>query len=310
MLKRFLLFTVLTLFFIVPVAQAQGPVRLAELEVDLWPEYDKPAVLVIYHLKLAADTTLPVDVTFQIPAVAGEPHAVAVRQLDGSLFNAVYDYQVNGEWANITITATMPEIQIEYYDPQIITDGKSRSYTYIWPGDYAVDLMRIVVQQPLGATQMSVMPDLGSFTQVDGDPMQYYMMEVGSPKAGEAVSVGLTYSKDTEALSIENLQVQPSAPINGNTGEQSSILDYLPWIIGGFGAILLAGGGVWYWQLNKAEAKSANQKRSRRTKATIKSPEQVAAENGGQNIYCHQCGKRAADGDRFCRTCGTKLRVG
>ncbi|RMF50517.1 MAG: zinc-ribbon domain-containing protein, partial [Anaerolineae bacterium] len=24
--------------------------------------------------------------------------------------------------------------------------------------------------------------------------------------------------------------------------------------------------------------------------------------------YCPQCGKRAAPADRFCRTCGTKLR--
>ena len=34
----------------------------------------------------------------------------------------------------------------------------------------------------------------------------------------------------------------------------------------------------------------------------------LSAENGNNDIFCHRCGKRAASGDRFCRSCGTKLR--
>jgi len=309
MLKRFLILTVWVSFFLVTNVQAQGPMRLAEVEVDLWPEYDRPDVLVIYHVKLSTDVTLPVDVILQIPAVAGEPHAVAVRQMDGGLLNAAHERQVEGEWALIKVTATMPEIQLEYYDPQIDTEEDFHRYAYTWLSDYSVETMRIVIQQPVGASQMSVEPDLGSFTQFQGDPMQYYAMEVGSPKAGEPVGVELTYFKDSDVLSIESLQVQPSAPINGNTGEQPGIITLLPWLIGGLGVLLLVGGGIWYWQLNQTGSQPIIQKRSRRTKSTIKSPEQVAAENGGQGIYCHQCGKRAAGGDRFCRACGTKIRL-
>jgi hypothetical protein len=309
MLKRWIILFVLSLFFLVPVAQAQGPISLAELEVDLWPEYDRPDVLVIYKMKLPTNVSLPVDVTLRIPADAGEPFAVAVRQVDGSLLNATYDRQVEGEWALITITATMPDIQLEYYDPQITMDGSNRSYTYVWPGDYAVDAMRFVVQEPIGASQMSVVPDLGSFSQFQNDPMRYYLMDVGAPKANESVSVAVNYLKDTDILSVESLQVQPSAPIDGNDGNgQGSFLTYLPWIIGGIGILLLAGGAIWYWRLNAAPSPAAPKKR-RKTRGPIKSPEQISAANGKDGNFCHQCGKRSNAGDRFCRSCGAKLRT-
>jgi len=309
MQRLFLILLVLGVLLLAPGAQAQGPLGLAALEVDLWPEYDRPDVLVIYKAKLPANVSLPVDITLKIPAVSGEPFAVAVRQMDGALLNATYDRQVEGDWALITVTATMPEIQLEYYDPQIVMAGDERSYTYVWPGDYDVDEMRIVIQQPVGASQMSVEPNLGSFSQIQGDPMQYYLMDVGSPKKGESVSVDVSYLKDTDVLSIESLQVQPTGPINGNDGgRQSDLLTYLPWLLGGLGILLLAGGGVWYWQMNKMEKQPAVKKRSRRGKAAIKSPEQISAENGSQGNFCQQCGKRAASGDRFCRSCGSKLR--
>ena len=309
MQRRFFILLVLGLLFLVPAVRAQGPVDLVALEVDLWPEYDRPDVLVIYKAKLPANVSLPVDVTFKIPADAGEPYAVAVRQMDGSLLNAAYERQVEGNWAVITITATLPDIQLEYYDPQIEIAGEERSYTYVWPGDYDVEAMRIVIQQPVGARQMSVEPNLGSFMQIEGDPMQYYVMDVGSPKSGETVSVDLSYIKDTNTLSVESLQVQPTGPINGNDGgRQSGFLTFLPWLIGGLGLLLLAGGVLWYWLMNKAEAQPAAAKRGRRSTTPIKSPEQISAENGNQGVFCHQCGKRAATGDRFCRSCGTKLR--
>jgi len=296
------------MFFLVPVAQAQGPLRFAELEVDLWPEYDRTDVLVIYKVKLTSDVQLPADVTLKIPADAGEPFAVAVRQVDGALLNATYERQVEGNWALITITATMPEIQLEYYDPQIKIDDRNRNYTYVWPGDYAVEAMRIVVQEPVGASQMNIEPDLGSFSQVQNDPMRYYLMDVGAPKANENVSVAVSYSKDTDILSIESLQIQPSAPIDGNDGSgPSGIVTYLPWIIGGLGVLLLAGGGLWYWRLNAVQS-SAPPKKRRKNKGPIKSPEQISAANGKDGVFCHQCGKRSATGDRFCRSCGAKLR--
>ena len=86
MLKRFL-YLIFLLVLVFPMGvSAQDDVRLAYLQIDLWPEYDRSEMLVILRASLAADVSLPVDVTFRSPAAAGEPNAVAVRQPDGSLF--------------------------------------------------------------------------------------------------------------------------------------------------------------------------------------------------------------------------------
>jgi hypothetical protein len=139
--------------------------------------------------------------------------------------------------------------------------------------------------------------------------MQYYLMDIGAPKAGETVQVDVRYAKDTDALSVESLQVQPTGPINGNDGsDNSGFLRYLPWVIGGVGVLLIAGGLIWYWLMSKTVNQPVATKRGRRSTRPIKSPEQLSAENGSKGAFCHQCGKRAAAGDRFCRSCGTKLR--
>jgi hypothetical protein len=60
------------------LVQAQGEaVVLSQLRIDLWPEHDRPNMLVIYKAVLGSDVTLPVSLTFRIPAAAGEPNGVA-----------------------------------------------------------------------------------------------------------------------------------------------------------------------------------------------------------------------------------------
>ena len=39
--------------------RGQEAPRIGTLEVDLWPEYDQPGVLVIYHITIASTIMLP-----------------------------------------------------------------------------------------------------------------------------------------------------------------------------------------------------------------------------------------------------------
>ena len=48
-------------------AQAQTAVTLQALDVELWPDYDESAVLVLLTGTLAANTPLPVTVTLPLP---------------------------------------------------------------------------------------------------------------------------------------------------------------------------------------------------------------------------------------------------
>jgi hypothetical protein len=295
---------VLSTLFIPFQVLAQEGLELNGLEIDLWPEYDRPAVLVIYRIALPASTTLPANLTLRIPASVGEPHAVAAKEPDGSLVNIGYERVVNGEWAEISMLATMPELQLEYYDPNISRQDATRNFQYRWPGDYPVKSLQIMVQQPLGASNMSTSPALG--TQETGqDGLVYHSANIGELRAGQEFDFSLAYDKATEDLSVANLQVQPSAPVAESTSSwRSSLVAALPWGLLILGVVLLVGGGVWYWQSGKRKEKTPETRRRRKPAA-----ERSQTGSTESYVYCHSCGKRADPGDRFCRACGTPLRV-
>jgi hypothetical protein len=305
MCKRFLtlisLITLLTLF-LTTGAIAQDQVRFSSLKVDLWPEYDRHSLLVIYHGILAADTTFPVDVTFRIPSSAGEPNAVATRQLDGALYDVTFEREIAGAWAFIHFTTTAPEVHLEYYDIELQQDGEQRSYNYTWPGDYDVDAMVIQVQAPYNTTNISISPNLSSGI-VGGDGLTYYSADVGSLAAGQTFEIDVQYSKPDDVLSAEKLQVEPSAPLP----ETTTSIDpqrILPLLLAVLGIVLVVGGVWWYWRGGRGEMQI---KRTRRGSRAIR--REPAVEHVDADLYCHQCGKRASLGDHFCRSCGARLRT-
>ncbi len=284
-------------------ARAQGEVVFKELNVALWPEYDRPSVLVIYRITLADNTTLPTELTLRIPATA-EVNAVATRQSDGGLFNVAHTRVVNGAWAEIHFTTSMPGTQVEYYDNTLSTSGQSRTYQYSWSGDYAVDSLGIEVQQPLNATNLVTSPGLGA-GKTGQDGLVYYTANIGSLPVGQGFELSLQYEKEGETLSAAGLQVQPSSPVSGTASSlRSKLRSVMPWGLLALGLILIVGGGIWYWQSGKR--KEIRQPPHRRRKPAVDARE--AAEPDEGYIYCHSCGKRAAPGDRFCRACGTQLR--
>lgn len=308
MFKRLFILVFLVVLLIPALAQAQDDLSLAYLQVDLWPEYDRPEMLVILRAQLGVDVSLPAEVNFRIPAAAGVPNAVAVRQPDGALLNAMYEHQDDGKWNIITVTATTPEIQLEYYDPQLEKRGSERHFEFVWQGDYDVEAMLIQIQQPVGASGIAVEPDLGEL--ISGtDGLQYYIMEVGAPAAGDTVSVKLDYQKDNDTLSSEAFQVQPNLPtagVGGNRLAQVNLMSLLPWLLGGLGVLLVVGGLLWYWRSGQETQSPKQTSRGRRRSAALETQEQ---ENSAEGVYCHQCGKRASRGDRFCRACGTRMRI-
>ena len=70
--------------------QAQEEPTLESLEIALWPEFDRPEVLVIYRGQLDADVALPALVEITLPARVGQPTAVAYVDEAGNASPAVY----------------------------------------------------------------------------------------------------------------------------------------------------------------------------------------------------------------------------
>lgn len=286
-----LLFILLAISF--PVS-AQESITFETLTVQLWPEFDQPAMLVIYDFTLPEDISLPVDITLRIPSES-TLIAVAYAPTGNNLLNLPYQepYQEGG-WQVVTMTADTPAIyHLEYYAPLNRSESQ-REYVYTWPGDYAVERFAVSVRPPVDTTEITTDPQMRSNT-ADSSGLSQLVWEKTDLEAGEEVPIRITYTKTTDRLGVSDQPLETGV-VDESTQGRVSLSNYLPYILGGLGVLLIVVGGLYFWQTSKGRPLPR-----RRHPRREESPE-----NG--EVYCHQCGKRAQPGDRFCRTCGTRLR--
>ncbi|MEJ5223043.1 MAG: zinc ribbon domain-containing protein [Anaerolineales bacterium] len=305
-MSRWLVYlTLIVSLFAFPLAtRAQSDnVAFDFVNIQIWPEYDRPSVLVIYDFAVSAETPLPVTVTLRIPANA-DLIAVAVLQNNNFLNKEYTPPTSDGQWLLVSMQIPDRETyRIEYYT-DFSKSGQTRRFTYTWQGDYAVRTFRLSIQQPLGASPVQTDP-IATTPLPASDGFTYYNAVLNDVAAGQNFSLNIRYDKDTDALSAESLTVQPS----GGVLTPSQPVDWpnvLPWVLGGVGILLIVGGGLWYWQTGQA-GQAASPRRRKRHAALREDDDDAPGDL--RTIYCHQCGKRAQSGDRFCRACGTKLRL-
>lgn len=303
-MKRWLVILFLLGTLILPsVVQAQSePSQIDKMEVEILPEYDRPEVLVIYHITLASSMNLPAQLTFKIPKEAGQPYNVAMKDVDGQLYLLNNTTELKGDWMLVTLTTPLPEIQIEYYDPRITRNGSQRKIEYTWPQDLNVTNLSFSVLQPVNASNMKMEPDMGS-GRTTGSNLTKYDLMYGEIKTGSPFRLSISYDKADDSLSVPSQPIQPATPISDKTSGWVTLQEVLPWLLGGIGLLLISGGGFWYWR--SGHEFPAPSFRRRHEPSLVDG----TAASPGEGVFCHKCGRKATGGDVFCRTCGTKLRA-
>jgi len=301
MFKRFFILALIlqTLFSPVTVS-AQTAITFTKIIINIWPEYDRPGVLVFYQITLSPQTSLPATLTLRIPKAAGNPYNVAMKDIDGRLDSLRSTSVVEEDWIRVTFTTPVPEIQFEYYDPAIISTSSLHEYQYTWPGGFDAESVVLVIQQPLAAENFQVQPAMGS-GRMSSDGFTYYESVVGKLKADVPFSIKLKYDKTGTNLSAPSQSVSPVETISTSTLGWQTLNEALPYVLGGLGVLLILASGYWYWRSGKTLTMAFRRRHvPSRTKETD-------GESAG--IYCHRCGRKAVSGDVFCRSCGTKLRT-
>jgi len=263
---------------------AQVTPRLASLRIDIWPEYDRQAALIILKAQLSPDTLLPAVVSLRLPAASGGPSAVAFASAAGSeLFNLQHEVTSTGNDSTLRFTAPQRFFHIEYYDA-LATGSSLRTYTYVWPGDLAVDRLSVRFQEPATASDVSVLPDLGPGT-AGPDGLFYRTLDLGAYEAGKQLPVAIRYAKPDSRTSVEILKLNtPAAKSPGPAG----LFESNPaWTV--FVTIVVAltvGLGLaalwWVW-------------RRRRAASGVRPA--IAG-------FCSQCGSALARDNRYCSSCG------
>ncbi|MBN1992219.1 MAG: zinc ribbon domain-containing protein [Anaerolineae bacterium] len=297
------------------VKAQSSPPKLKSLLVELWPEYDRPEVLIIYRAELSADTLLPATLTFRLPGHIDSMHAVAVEQ-NGNLLEVSLDritFLHEDNQTLLTFSTPAPKIQLEYYDPLLLNrENQTRRLAFQFLAAYDLETAIFEVQEPFGAEDFELTPAPNN-TFAGRDGLKYHTIQVAGLAAGDTFELAATYRRDTDDLAAQqpagntSLPSQTSPATGAVTGQELN-RGYL--LIGGGILLLLAGGGYWWWLSRKqAEvvpwpAKSAQPGWRKKRVKPGRTPSKPSVTVG----FCYRCGAALREDANFCHACGAERR--
>jgi len=289
--RRVLAFTVLMGAFAPRATGQVETTELEELKIDLWPEYDRPATLVMYRFRLKPSASLSVPVAVPIPSNVGEPHAVAWRDDKGSLFVAQFTRRAEGDRAMVLARLGSREGQLEFY-ADIDIAGRQRFLRLVWPGGIGVGSLSFQIQRPAGASEFRVTPTPSR--QWEGeDGLTYALVELGPQDASARPAIEIEYEKDSTALSAPATSPPPPAPRPVVPETATLPASPMPWWVIAAGGVVLGflGAAVLYTFRGAKESH----------------PKREPPGDGQKPIFCPDCGTKGRRTDSFCMNCGTRL---
>lgn len=288
-------------------AQTQPPV-LATWDVQVWPEYDQPTVLVIATGSVVTGTTFPQSLSFPLPADASI-HAVAYPGEAGNLLTLPWTTEAGPAGQAVVFELNQPHFVVEYY-ADILSVPPNRSFDLDLGIPYAAQQATVTLRQPARASALQVTPAMAA-AGVDelGNPT--YALDLGPLAAGQSVPFQVSYTKvDGEPSRPAAVSTPVAAAMPEPAAEGQS---WLPLALGiAVGAA--AGMAILYVVLNRRSAAGSRQTRRReaRKRGERAAPPRAAAskpvDSAAANQFCVQCGQQFDLSDRFCRGCGAARR--
>ena len=270
-------------------ACAQANPRLASVSIEIWPEFDRPAALVIVRGAIAEGVKLPAQLSLRLPASSGGPAAVAYSaSADGNLLNLRYEHAPSGAYTIVKFEAPERFFHVEFYDP-MTTGDPARTFRYAWAGDFAADRATVVVQEPASAQGLVTDPELKELSS-GAAGLNYRMGDIGSLASGKAVPITIKYTKSDarSSVDIKGIRTAQAAAPASPAVQPSSASDaaHLPmWALPMAALVTLAATGVLLLALVRRR--------------------QV----GRSAAYCTKCGAPLAPGNDYCGKCGAKVAV-
>jgi len=288
-----------------PRASAGDPDRLAQLKISVWPEYDKPSVLVLLDGTLADKTGLPRQVALLIPA--GATLLVTTwENADGSFApeQPNNSTDLGDGYARVTFTISQPKYRVEYYH-DLLRGAPDKTMDFVFKLLAPADQVTLDIQQPLKATNFSVTPPTQS-ARTDADGFKYFTNQYSNVAAGQTIAAQVKYTKTDPNPSAQNLPQPTPRPTAAPAPAPASSTNNLFLLVGLVALGLVAVLGFFIWQQRARPARAvvgaASHERRRDRRHGGASAPTISA-------FCTQCGKPMGPDDNFCPKCGTKRRV-
>lgn len=259
--------------------------RIEELELDIWPEYDDPRVLVIYSGQLAAGVELPRPFSLVIPRGA-EIHMAGAIGERGEHLHAAFETRPAGDsLVEVSYQLEASKFYMEfYYDP--FRDGDRREFRYPLVPSYRTERVVMRVQQPLRASAFRITPVAVDVLR-DANGFGYHRLFFDELAADEERSVTVSYSKPDREPSVAP-QAGAADPAGGRAMRNILIVGTVL-LIGAVGMGVVVG---------------------RRSAPALAGGRNAVGKHGGLaaggNRFCRSCGTPVKQSDNFCGECGAK----
>lgn len=260
------------------------------MNVEIWPEYDDPRVLVIYSGALEPGLATPRDFSFLVPTGA-EIHMAGAIDENRAHIHGLLETRSRGDGlTEVSYSLPNPNFYMEfYYDP--LGDGELRDFSYPLVSPFPISQLRVSVQHPRRADGFAVAPGATQAIQ-DDQGFSYHVITLDSLAAGESRAVSVRYRKSDRDPSVV-AQDAPGAEGSDKPATKSIL---------SFSALLLVG-VVGYGIF------TTTQKRARRAAQELGGLQPTRSETGGPDPFtgagfCTQCGERITSTDNFCGMCG------
>lgn len=300
------------------VAQTAPIIESADLRI--WPEYDDPGLLVIFSGQFAEGTNVPFQASFPIPA--GARNIQATYQDDsGTLINRPFEVK-DGK-----LVYELPSrgFHYEYYVDRA-PSGEQRDIAFEFEAPYAIDALRVAVQQPARATGFALAPAAEN-SETGTDSLTYHILNRRNLALGEKLGLEIKYTKADSGLTAPQLAVAPtsaaalpaaSAPATTTTAA-TGVTNLLPWLLIALGLVLGAGVLVYWWMTSQRRsaqpaapmpAKGGATLAGQGSARPVQPPARAAArpQSAESVSFCTNCGHGLKAEDRFCSQCGAPRR--
>lgn len=295
---------------LVPIAQAQSPTNeLARLEIELWPDYDQSAVLVLLTGSLADDAPVPATFVLPVPEEA-TVNAVAHVDAESDQLQNIADADTSTP-GQITFTTPSPTFRIEYYMPYT-ADGDRREFTFDWRSDVTIDELLTTIQQPAEANDFETTPPAGQPT-TGRDGLLYYPLDAQALPAGQSYSVTASYNLASDLLTADALAtrqpaVQGPLPVVSDAAQEDPSEFNWPLVIIVAGGLIILAAVVWFLYTNSQTTRKRPPKPRPVRQTTSDRSQPSSPSSAGDVQFCHNCGRPVDPEDRFCRECGTAVK--
>ena len=308
-LKRLFVILVLCGVGLTGLVHAQESPSLASLDISLWPEYDRPELLVIYRGQLDADVELPASLEIAIPGRVGQPTAVAYVDEADERLNQQYTTRLEGDSLIVTFELVTQRFQLEYYDALPQGDAGERTFTFAYTADYPTTALNIEFQVPPTAQNYQLSPPADAVVE-GGGGLSYHLVQAGTLAAGDMREWTFSYVKDNSELTAAGLEPVaspvPNAPATVEGSGDSTIWIFLVSFVA-----LIGVGVTGYWLGHRTQTASqriqpATMPRKRRGSGRGERPQPLYS--GGVARFCHQCGAELRSDSAFCHQCGASVR--